>query len=290
VAAKKPVDGNHILYHYLQKQLQKSDIWLFQMLVARLVAALGVWFPPSLYARLPVILPFVVRDPDCRPRGKQRVDQWGAPNAEGYFRDDNSLVKEIPRSLAINCPRNSLYHGRKLGNGFVASHVWRTIVELSGDRRPSAQDAWTNTFVPNLVWLPAQVAKLTDREGSFTQEYIQAVAHKLYHDIDVSEDLRPIVEKCWSKLPRPVGIPDEGLPNRDELGFFEDSPKFVRHRTERIRLVRDALNAARNGQAPCGKVVSTRYTAGLEARQWESVNTLHRSLTGYLDALDRSGL
>ncbi len=49
----KHVDGGNVLYHYLQKTLQEEDIWLFQMLVAKLIVALGVWFPPHVYASFP---------------------------------------------------------------------------------------------------------------------------------------------------------------------------------------------------------------------------------------------
>lgn len=34
------VDGEHVLYRYLQSELLQSDIWLFQMLTARLIVGL----------------------------------------------------------------------------------------------------------------------------------------------------------------------------------------------------------------------------------------------------------
>ena len=86
------VDGNHILYHYLEKDLKETDIWLFQMLSARLFTALGIWFSTRVYARCPMLLPFALRDPKCRPRKQGDPDEWGAPDAKGHFRDDNSLV------------------------------------------------------------------------------------------------------------------------------------------------------------------------------------------------------
>ncbi len=38
----RKVDGEHVLYHYLQKDLRERDVWLFQMLTARLMAELGI--------------------------------------------------------------------------------------------------------------------------------------------------------------------------------------------------------------------------------------------------------
>ncbi|MCJ2670525.1 MAG: hypothetical protein LN416_08465 [Candidatus Thermoplasmatota archaeon] len=117
---KRKVDGRHVLYHYLQKELQSDDVWLFQMLASRLVASLGVWFRPSLYKRMPILVPYAVRDPTCRPRKPHEKEEWGSPDPRGYFRDDNTLIKRIPASLRIRSPLVEIYNGRSLGSGFVA--------------------------------------------------------------------------------------------------------------------------------------------------------------------------
>ena len=43
----RQLDAARLFYHYLQKELLQNDIWLFQMLTARLVAALGIWLDPA---------------------------------------------------------------------------------------------------------------------------------------------------------------------------------------------------------------------------------------------------
>ena len=255
------VDGNHVLYHYLEKDLKEADIWLFQMLAARLFTALGIWFPTTVYASCPILLPFAVRDPNCRPRKKGDPDEWGAPDSGGYFRDDNSLVKGLPRSLPINSPRNPLYHRRRLGNGFVACHVWRVKAGVEADL--SSRDADTYSFVPNLVWLPVQVAKLTDREGSFAQAYLQAVAVKIYRSVEMPDRFRSAVERAWSKLPIPTGIPDSGLPDPDDLAYFNAGEAYTARRIGVIRTVAAALDELAAGHTIRSKVVSGRYTEGL---------------------------
>jgi hypothetical protein len=156
----REVDGNHILYHFLQKGLLQEDVWLFQMLTARLVASLGIWFPLRTYAAMPFLAPYAVRDSSCRKDAKTgRPEAWGSPNSTGYFRDDNSLIKNIPSSLPIES-RFGEYAGARMGNGFVASHVWRRLT-IDGY---ASQHSLTNSFIPNLVWLPAQVSKLSDRK------------------------------------------------------------------------------------------------------------------------------
>jgi hypothetical protein len=161
----REVDGNHVLYHFLQKQLLQEDVWLFQMLTARLITSLGIWLPLRTYSVIPLLTPHAVRDPTCRKDAKTgRPEAWGSPNKEGYFRDDNSLIKGIPGALSIESSFSE-YNGARMGNGFVASHVWRKLTDNSS----ASQHPLTYSFVPNLVWLPAQVAKLSDREGSFVQ-------------------------------------------------------------------------------------------------------------------------
>ena len=137
--------------------------------------SLGIWFHPEIYSRLPTSVPFAVRDPLSRgSKAKGLLDEWGAPNAEGYFRDDNTLVKNLPKSLRISSS-SRLYDGRRMRSGFVASHLWR---ELSAGGLASRHPL-TYSFVPNVVWLPSEVAKLTDREASFVQSFTQALAQDL---------------------------------------------------------------------------------------------------------------
>jgi hypothetical protein len=72
------LDAHRLFYHYLQKDLLESDVWLFQMLTARLVVALGVWLHPDIYLRLPISVPFAVRDPHSRKNTAQgRPESWG---------------------------------------------------------------------------------------------------------------------------------------------------------------------------------------------------------------------
>lgn len=169
------------------------------MLAARLISTLGVWMHPDVYERLPILVPYAVRDPLVRGnKAKGISDSWGAPNDAGYFRDDNSLVKGLPRSLEIDGPSRGPYRGARIGTGFVAAHVWRTLTDGAG---LSARNPATYSFVPNLVWLPGEIAALTDREGSFAQLYVQALAQKVYRHRTVAPRLAPVVEHAWSLLP-----------------------------------------------------------------------------------------
>ena len=172
--ARKAIEPSNLLYHFLQHDLAADDVWLFHALVARLVVRLGVWMPVDVYARLPILVPYARRDPSCRGSVRHGMpDAWGSPDENGYFRDDNSLVKGVPRSMMVSSTLEQ-YSDRHVTSGFVACHVWR---EIAGDQLAS-RNPLTYSFVPNLVWLPAQVAGLTDREGSFAQQFLQALSHQ----------------------------------------------------------------------------------------------------------------
>lgn len=283
---KHPVDGSNILYHYLQKNLYQDDLWFFQILVAKLVTSLAIWFRPSFYQRFPLLRPYAVRDATCRKRNNpQGIEQWGCPNEKGYFRDDNSLLKNIPSSLNITSPLKALYNGKTIGNGFVASHIWRGVNHDYTDDLYASRDPWTYSFIPNIVWLPAQVSKLTDREGSFSQLYLQAISVKIYRNKPVVTEIRPFVDEAWNRLPISETIPQQGLPEETELSFFDDTTSFSLRRISDIEVVSIALDKVIHGDPLLTKIISSRYGSGLKSLKPENVDFLADTLRKYLNAI-----
>lgn len=284
------LNGENILYHYLQKDLLSKDVWLFQMLAARLVSSLGIWFHPSIYKQIPVLLPFARRDSTCRKNcNKERIEQWGSPDENGYFHDDNSLIKGIPKGLIVKSPLKDIYDGQRIGTGFVACHVWR----ISGKGTGFSQSTFTTqnpvvySFVPNLVWLPKQVAKLTDREGSFAQLYLQALSYKIFRNIEVPEKLRSIVLKSWDLLTKPSGIPEQGLSEMDELNFFMGDNEFIRRRRKIIEVVYKGIKNILNSRPLSKKLISLRYSKGLRTINKDKLEKMNNLLENYLLLLDK---
>ncbi len=277
----KTVDGSNVLYHYLQKSLQEQDVWLFQMLVAKLIVSLGIWIPPSAYAVLPVALPYVVRDAACRGRGGTG-DQWASPDAKGYVRDDNTLIKNLVKNWPVRSKHFPEYDKRILGNGFVAAHAWRNTI----DGGSAAGLAHTNSFWPNLVWLPSNIAKLTDRPGSFAQTYVQAIAIKIYRNAEVHERLKPFVDKSWALLPDVPDFPTQGIPHVDDLNFFEVSPSFFNKRLESIRTAAEGLRCVEEERPIEGKVLHTRYTQELPKVAPSAAKKLRLHLVEYSNAVE----
>jgi len=56
-----------------------------------------------------------------------------------------------------------------------------------------------NSFVPNIVCLPRQIAKLTDQDGSIAQSVLQTLSHHIYHDVEMPSE----IESLWKRLPCP---------------------------------------------------------------------------------------
>ena len=220
---------------------------------------MAVWLPIETYVSWPLLVPWVVRDPTCRGHPKRGIpDQWGSPDERGFLRDDNSMIKNLPRYLTIKGPHRSGLVGARIGTEFVAAHVWRKV---SGSSVLASRWPELNSFVPNLVWLPGQIAKLTDREGSHVQETLQAMAWQIYRPVVVDNRHVEIVEKAWSLLPKPTRT--IRTIDHSRLNWFQPTDRFYRTREERLASVLAALSSLEDGTALTRKVITTRYGDGL---------------------------
>jgi hypothetical protein len=75
----------------------QEDTQFSKELIEHLLVDLSIWIPRNFYTKLPVILPYVVRDNSCRIKTSSGHDEWGSANSRGYLRDDNTLLKGIVR-------------------------------------------------------------------------------------------------------------------------------------------------------------------------------------------------
>ena len=257
--ARQEVKGDDLLYRFFNHVIV-SEPELFEKIPRLLVLSMGIWFPKSVYKRMPVLLPWVLRDPSCRgKKSKGKVvekDQWGAPNGDGYLRDDNSLVKGIPKSLKIKSESYEYLNGKHLGNEFVAAHIWRE--NLSGTL--ASRVPILNTFVPNLVWLPSQVAKLSDREGSKVQNALKEISWGIYRDVALPPGTKTIAENSWALLPKPT---DVRAILENEVSWFIDTNAFMKTRHSKLKTVVVALEKLKNGKPIPLALKPSRYRDGL---------------------------
>jgi hypothetical protein len=268
------IDGNNVLYHYIQKIILARQDEFSHELVRRLILDLSIWLPVELYRAAPVLFPFCLRDSTIKSK------DWGSPNAEGYLRDNNSLLKLLVGSYAIRSPLIAVYarHGR--GRNFTASHAWRKI-RLDGQVYFSTAHPRTYSFIPNLVWLPAQVAKLTDHEGSYAQQLLQSVSHRLYRAHALHHP--PALAAIWDALPEPGLELDVDL---DRLNYFDVSARSVKMRRNiLLREIEVVVRAAASGRAEGESPRSFRYLPGLAGLPRENTAGLIRWLEIYREFL-----
>lgn len=271
----KVVHGDDLLYRFFL-DLLKSEPELFAVVPQLLVESMAIWLPVDVYRQWPVLMPWVVRDPHCRGNKKKHIpDQWASPNKDGYLRDDNSLVKSLTRSLAVRGPKGSHLSGSRMGSEFVASHIWRKVdADCLASRIPLL-----NTFVPNLVWLPSQIAKLSDREGGMVQQTLQAVSRGIYSSAQVDSSLHPMVAGAWSLLPEPAVTLEVDL---RKLNWFVTTDRFFATRKARLSSVIEALHTLAAGELLARKVIATRYTEGLPLVDADRRERLLRFLLGFV--------
>lgn len=276
--------GDDILYHFFQKQLMDNNPDFAKSFIIQAINALGIWIHPDFYQKIPVILPFAVRDPSCRKNKMTGQDEWASPNNRGLLRDDNSLVKGIIKSMPV-ISNGNLYKGMTLGNGFVASHIWRKTNHACSDTELASRDPWLNTFIPNLVWLPKQISKMTDWEDGWAQQYVKVLSRHIYEHCFFKSPLRERIRNLWRLLPTPDGFVGVDLPDISTLNFFEPRDKIVIARIKKIELVIAAIRKILANQPLDKKVIARRYMEGLPHINRKNLSMLADDLQQYVNEL-----
>lgn len=274
------IDGQNVLYHYFQKNILGDEDEFSKELMRHLLIDLSIWIPVSFYRRLPIILPYVVRDPSCRVKRDTGEDEWGACNSAGFLRDDNSLIKGIVRSFRVKSPKISAYDGLRLGTGFVASHIWGNVT-IGNRPLISSRHHMLNSFVPNIVWLPVQVSKLTDREGSLAQRLLQAISHKIYEEIPMPSDISIL----WKSLPYAEELQDLDV-DLEKMNYFTVPDEWLKKRVKGlVSEIDDILSTKEGSQGKSRKIKSRRFLPTLKQIPTEQKLELNERLTKYKNLL-----
>jgi len=277
----KKADGENVLYHYVQKNMLVEGDESSKVLVKRLITDLSIWLLIDLYKKCPILLPYVIRDPTCRQNSKGREEAWGSPDEKGFFRDDNTLIKAIPRSFPIKSGIIPSYRNKKMGKGFVASHIWR---KLQGVDLTASEYYKTYSFVPNLVWLPKQISKLTDREDSFAQRYLQFLSFRIYG----SEDIHPKIKELWKFFEIPSEFKMEEI-DLARINFFRVTEDHIAKRIYALVRAISMIRNAENLDPTRIKLHCSRYLTGLKSMPKSELNELHAWLDEFLGILEAEG-
>lgn len=268
------------LYAHVQAKFNSSGSAEAQLVVARLIRRLGIWWSPTSYATFPILVPWTIRDRSCRYDAGPEA--WGSARADGLLRDDNSTIKKLPLSLRVDAPGGHPYAGRKPWRGFTACHVWG---DLAGGMA-SGEDQWLYSFLPNLVWLPSPLAPLSDRQGSFTQGLLQRISIALFRNVAVTPPVAPYAEAAWAKLSSlvPADVPGDLL-ETDQLARFDATEVFFKRRLNYNRRLTTGVALVRSGFTPPKKIICSRYTDDLPTLPHTVLDSYLAGLRAYDDAV-----
>ena len=172
----------------------------------------------------------------------------------------------------------------------LAAPLWRQPTDFARTGVLASRIPKLNSFVPNLVWLPKQIAKLTDREGSFAQRYLQKLSRHIYGGVRIKARARQLIDDIWGSLPEPPCLDEVEMPSIDKIAFFAYKDNIVNQRKEKkIAAVRNACQTLLVGRPLLvKKLISTRYTEGLPRVAPNALHELAEWLGTYLDAIGRT--
>lgn len=247
------VDADVVFTKYLKsnfdallESLQDDDI-------VNLILKFGIWMSIDSYKNAPWIARYAIRT--VRPRidnrfpGEKR-DLWGTPSVEGYFTDDNSLIKSSYKNMRV-VGRNNPYGESFITSGLVCCHVWPH----------TTKDAQLFSFIPNLIWIPKSLSRYTDVLGNKPIHKIHYILQSCSITRFKSTQVRTGLDdarSAWSKLEGNNMI----VPNQTAFTEFVSEPKLSERTLIRHNRLIDFLNACLSGPPYNQTRFSKRYHLG----------------------------
>jgi hypothetical protein len=218
----------------------------------------AIWIPTATVTEAPWIAPYALRKVRIRTEphapGNPR-DLWGTPTPDGYFTDDNSLIKPVVLRRKLR-NSSSPYGTAAVTQGLVCCHF------LAG----TTTDPMLFSFIPNLVWLPKDLASLTDAhtasEPHPLHDYMKTVSRERYRAIMGNAD-RARVEGAWNALSEPTR--SLAMPDPNSWNELADPAPLTRLIVNRLKRIVSFLDATL-GSGPRPKRFSRRYHAGVGPR------------------------
>jgi hypothetical protein len=185
------------------------------------------------------------------------------------------LIKGIIKSFFVDGRRVKDYDNKKLANGFVASHIWRNL-QINKDRLASTYEM-TNSFIPNLVWLPKQISKLTDREGSYAQNLLKTISYKIYFETNEASSFK---KEIWTELNNPE-TQTKHIIDISKLNYFRIPETWIDKKKKgllkEIETIKNVINTETINNE---KVKCSTYLPTLLAR---TTNSERQNLISWLD-------
>lgn len=200
-----------------------------------LLLAVSVWMPLEVYYQWPVMLPWIVRKNNLGGHPKGFAD----PNTGLQWQDNSpvgTLKNGVPVEWAAKGPTFKSKSLRSATQEWWQAHVWDGMTT----------DPLTNSFAPNLVWLPEAIGRLTDADTTGTkstlfQEEIKTIAWALYRDAPVHPKLHETVERIWARIPEPATLPLD-IEDHAAVNWFKATAAFQKRLVAKHSVVWGAVN------------------------------------------------
>lgn len=243
----------------------QSLAWVFrrgddqQRRAARhLLLRAGVWLPVETYQKWPVLLPWIVRD-NSVAQSKTKAAHTGkdliktASSGTGLLRSDNAPIGGLKKDLPVMWAGglHETFMSKPLKGGtheWMQSHCWSY---LSDTGQSTATHPLTNSFVPNLVWLPHAMGRLTDDERLVFAAELRAIAWARYRHVEVDRAFRDVVEEAWSLLDPPQAD-DVHMGHLGRANEFKVPAKFYQSKVEKVRSISAYLDKLQSGHDVSG--------------------------------------
>ena len=250
------VDADVVFTKYLKSNFDKPLESLKDDDIANLILKFGIWMSTDSYKNAPWIARYAIRT--VRPRidnrfpGEKR-DLWGTPSVEGYFTDDNSLIKSSYKNMRV-VGRNNPYGESFITSGLVCCHVWPH----------TTKDAQLFSFIPNLIWIPKSLSRYTDVIGNKPIHKIHYILQNCSISRFKSVKVRTGSDDAnvaWSKL-NPNNIT---MPSEIDFAEFVSEPKLSALVQKRHNNLIDFLKASLSNPPYKQVRFSARYHLGFGA-------------------------
>jgi len=275
------IQHDHIFRKYLQDDLRFVDYPFFLQASVRFILDLSIWIDPKSYVKLPIFEPLAYRDQNAQGP----PDMRGKANPlTAFLVDDNSMIKNYAQGKVVSSKKIQYYDGRKISEGFWACHIWDRLE----DNTLTNTDNCLFSFIPNIVWLPKELSRLTDHVP-IIKDVMKQLSIQLYGQLKLpNQALQSIVDESWEKLLKSNHnqvIPKSALPAIDEFNTMMISDSTISRKVRKLEKYAVGLLEHGHGRIvpPSSQVhkygrtiVNTDVSAALALGQW---------LEGYLNAL-----
>jgi hypothetical protein len=233
----------------------------------------GVWLPLEVYELWPVLFPWMKRDNPKVYAGHK----FEADPADGFEIQDNSPIGTLKKDRPVQWTTLSpVFQTNPISSGaheWMQSHCWDGMTT----------SPLTNSFVPNLVWLPHGLGRLTDDTSSLFDQEARRIAWSLYRDAPVPAALTGIIEGIWASLAPPEGellSSDE----RELVNFFAIGSNFhLRRQREHLDHGHVATRLI-NGDSLQGLKLPKKYRRTLQRASSEVLESLARHMEPFAEA------